>query len=259
MRIIADHAENVSLYVSFLLLGNKKMDSRLWPEDGELQFLADRLDDIEQEIRQREKVALFVDNSSLFGAVQEMQETLSGRRIDYIKLKDYLADGRTMAASRFYYSEPVVRDDADPMLLRAAKKRRSFYYVLERAGYTTIRLPQHPGFTANINIEIVYDMCAASRDAAFDTLILVAGEDEYSRIVNRLQNEKGIAVEVAFFDQKCSNKLKEAATRFVDLSEADGISELFREVRIEEENEEPEIGENGHAESHGSGAKGIVT
>lgn len=218
------------------------MDSRLWQtgrpaQDGSLQFLASRLYELEQEIRQREKVALFVDNSSLFGAVQEMQEMLSSRRIDYIKLKDYLADDRTMATARFYYSEPVVRDDADPALLRAAKKRRSFYYVLECAGYTTIRLPQHPGFSANINIEIVYDMCAASRDAAFDTLILVAGEDEYARIVNRLQDEKGIAVEVAFFDQKCSNKLKEAATRFVDLGDTDGISELFREVRIDEEGE----------------------
>ena len=213
------------------------MDSNLWPEDGGLQFLVERLDDLQEEIRQKEKVALFVDNSSLFGAVQEMQEVLSSRRIDYIKLKEYLADNRTMAAAKFYYSEPVVRDDADPALLRAAKKRRSFYYVLERAGYTTVRLPQHQGFSANINLEIVYDMCALSRDAAFDTLVLVAGDEEYARLVTRLQDEKGLAVEVAFFDQKCSYKLKEAATRFVDLGDAEGIGELFREVRLEEEGE----------------------
>lgn len=216
------------------------MDANLWPEkdlDPGIQFLFQKIEEMEEQLSEKEKVALFVDNSSLFGSVQDMQDSLGGRRIDYIKLKEYLAGGRTVPSARFYYSEPVVRDDADPALLRAAKKRRSFYYVLERAGYLTVRLPQHQ-FSANIGLEIAYDMCALSRDGSFDTFVLVAGDEDYARIVKRLQEEKGLAVEVAFFDQTCSYKLKEAATRFIDLGREEGINELFREVRSEQEDED---------------------
>jgi uncharacterized LabA/DUF88 family protein len=184
-----------------------------------------------EEMRRGSRVAIFVDNISLFGGVQDMQEVFGTRRIDYIKLRDYLANGRTVLSSRFYYSEPFVRDDSDSTLIQAAKKRRAFYYVLERNGYLTIRLPDYK-FSSIVSLEIVYDICSLSRDGLFDTFILVAGEEDYTRVVKRVQEERGLAVEVAYFDKICSQKLKGAATKFIDLEK--GL-ELFREFQDERE------------------------
>jgi uncharacterized LabA/DUF88 family protein len=193
------------------------------------------LQKIEQLLMAKEKICLFIDNSNLFGAMQEFSQN---DRIDYIKLKEFLAHGRTIASARFYYSEPPFpRDNVEPEVMQAAlesvRKRKSFYYVLERSGYTTICLPQRSNHVNSfvekgLDTELVYDMCAMSRDGRIDTFILVAGDEDYARIVSRLRQDTGVKVEVAFFDAQCSYKLKEAATTFIDLGQQETRELVFR-------------------------------
>ena len=193
------------------------------------------------EIRRKERVCLFIDNSDLFGAVQSSQTTY-GKRVDYIKLRDVLSEGRSVNSSRFYYSEPAYPRDATSdeaqEAAAAAKKRQSFYYVLQRAGYTTVSLPQRDyDDDLGLEIEIVYDMCAASMDGKFDTIILVAGNEDYARTISRLRQDTGISVDVAFFANSCSYRLRQAANRFIDLTEERISEEIFRNLDREERSE----------------------
>ena len=199
-------------------------------------------------LRTKEKVCIFVDNTDLFDAIQDIRTT-HGKKVDYIKLKEILADDRTVNRANFYFSEPSppkfyfsdppyskeVKEEGEESLL-AAKKRQGFYYVLQKAGYSVVCLPQRERYDPHsgeyylddtMSLEIVYDMCMMSQKN-FDTFILVAGSEDYARIVSKLRQDYGVNVEVAFFGSSCAAKLRDSANRFIDL-EQDGIMrELFR-------------------------------
>lgn len=89
-------------------------------------------------VKGRERVCVFIDNSNLFHAVRMMnQETGKHKKLDYIKVKDFLADGRRTDV-RFYYSdtEEEWEDEAK------SQSRQKFYSFLENIlGFTMIRLP----------------------------------------------------------------------------------------------------------------------
>jgi uncharacterized LabA/DUF88 family protein len=203
--------------------------------------LNERVKDLEW----RERIAVFIDNSNLFRAIHHLNGELEGRRIDYVKLKEFLTDGRILHALRFYYSEPPfprkshLSPDEYEAAKEAASKRQSFHYVLERNGYETIAIPQRQirisrDFDEPIVIdkglepEIIYDMCALSRDGKYDTFILVAGDEEYARAIQKIQQEKAINVEVAFPSTDCSPRLQDIATDFIDLLQ---YEDVFRNVK----------------------------
>lgn len=181
--------------------------------------------DILDAIRQQEKVCIFVDNSNLFHALRGVTD----RKMDYLGLREFLADGRD-ADVRFYYS--VLSDAND----EASLKRNKFYDFLERVGrYQMISLPLKEKFSENshtyeekgLDCEIVYDMARLATIGHYRTFILVAGDEDYARTVRRVRLETGISVEVAFFGNfGCSSTLKKEASDFIDLSKA---NQLFLE------------------------------
>jgi uncharacterized LabA/DUF88 family protein len=193
------------------------------------------IENVFSDMRRKERVCLFIDNSDLFSAVQNNTATY-GKRVDYIKLREFLANGRSVNASKFYFGEPSFpKEGSDPREIEeaaiAAKKRQGFYYVLQRAGYTTVCLPQHDeDYERGLDIELVYDMCALSRAGAFDTFVLVAGDENYARTVSRIRQDTGISVEVAFFANSCSYKLRQAANKFCNLGDQDVIQQIFFEL-----------------------------
>lgn len=211
--------------------------------------LAEMIESLKKEVRRQERVAIFVDNSNIFGAITDLPQ-LYGKRLDYVKLKDFLADGRTVSQAFFYYSEPPFPKGENPEVLSEArdalKKRKAFYRVLHCAGYRTICLPQrvrHIGganggefLEKGLDTELVYDMCALSRDGNYDTFILAAGAEDYARPVERIRQDTGIRVEVAFFEgANCSYRLQEAASHFIDLGKhLDGLffARSFSEMEV---------------------------
>jgi uncharacterized LabA/DUF88 family protein len=203
-------------------------------------------------LKRREKVCIFVDNTDLFDAIQEIRST-HGKKVDYIKLKEILADDRTVNRANFYFSEPSppkfyfsdppytkeVKEEGEDSIV-AAKKRQGFYYVLQKAGYTVVCLPQRERYDPQsreyyiddtMSLEVVYDMSMMCQKN-FDTIILVAGSEDYARIVSRLRQDHGVNVEVAFFGSSCSAKLRDAANRFVDLEQDCVMHELFRGMDV---------------------------
>lgn len=187
------------------------------------------LEDVWEEIRRRESVCLFVDNSNLFGAIQGLQRLIAGRKIDYIKLRDYLGDGRSINCAKFYYNEPFFPKEGDPKAIEeailAAQKRQGFYHVLQKAGYSTVCLPEGRD---SIEMDLIYDMATLSRTGQFNTFVLVAGNENYARTAMRVRQETGTNVEVAFFQESCSHRLRQAANDFLNLSEPEIIAEIFR-------------------------------
>ena len=202
----------------------------------QLEGIHETIDELWEIAQSRENVAIFVDNSEIFEAIRNLPKTvLRGRRMDYIKLKEHLADSRNLGCAYFYFSEPQLPKIGFDMARKAAEKRETFYYALERGGYFTICVPQTQDFRAEesfsvepVSGDVIYDMCALSRMGKYDTFILVAGDASYARTVKRLRQDTGITVEVAFFGSDCSPRLKEAANHFTDLSES--VDELFMEV-----------------------------
>jgi uncharacterized LabA/DUF88 family protein len=191
-------------------------------------------------IRSQERVCLFIDNSNLFHALRSLK--LGNFRLDYIKLRDYLADGRT-ACVRFYYSTPndFNGQSSEDYRSRQVKRNKFYDFLAENLGYHMIELPlrertvtEEDGSQTQVPVEkgldceIVYDMAILSRTNRYNTFVLIAGDEDYARTVRRIRQETGVAVEIAFFQSAgCSSKLIREATKFIDLDSV--RDQLFRE------------------------------
>lgn len=212
---------------------------------------------------------MFVDNSNLFHAIRSQ----GNKKLDYVRLRDYLADGRSIDV-RFYYSDPFEDDDTkyiDAGLNEKRASRDRFYRFLEeRLQFEMIRLPlrMRSGYDAvalalvnhlrkeltddeilkivgqksywlhqiegenkvpeekGLDCEVVYDLAKLSTFGHYTNFILVAGDEDYARSLQKLRRETGIGVEVAFFSNVCSSILQREATAFIDLT---NIQNLFKE------------------------------
>lgn len=178
-------------------------------------------------MKAQERVCAFIDNSNLFHALRSMD--LGTKRMNYHALRDVLADGRTPTI-RFYYSLPQ-QPAEDIGMRRKQEQRTKFYEYLEsRANYTMICLPLRekrvviegvPTSVAEekgLDAEIVYDMAVLSRTGRYNSFVLVSGDEDFARVVRRIQTETGMPVEVAFFGSAgCSSALIKEATKFIDL------------------------------------------
>lgn len=204
------------------------------------QDIQDVMNKFLKALRKKERVCLFIDNSNLFHALLGMN--LEDRRLDYIKLRDYLADGRDVTV-RFYYSSPPSASTGEEQH-KQAKRNRFYDFLGDTLGYTMIELPlrertvvldgetQQVPVEKGLDCEIVYDMAILSRSGRYDAFILVTGDEDYARTIRRIKNETGLAVEVAFFSGSgCSSVLVREASKFIDLSKVQ--NELFRPYRRE--------------------------
>ena len=186
-------------------------------------------------------MCIFVDNSNLFHAIKALKQE---RSLNYIKLKERLADGRDTDV-RFYYSMPNRPDKANLKAYNQYEKLAKFYTGIEGLGYYMVGLPlreralfHNGGMTIvpkekGLDCEIVYDMAMLSRTGEYNVFVLVAGDEDYARTVRRIRSDADIRVEVAFFSHAgCSNILIQEASKFIDLSNE--IGSLFRENRLKE-------------------------
>lgn len=177
-------------------------------------------------MRAQERICVFIDNSNLFHALRSMD--LGSKRMNYHALREVLADGRTPTI-RFYYSVPQQAEDS--CLRRKQEQRSKFYEYLEnKAGYTMICLPLREKTVMvdgiptpmaeekGLDAEIVYDMAVLCRTGRYNSFVLVSGDEDFARVVRRIQTETGMPVEVAFFGSAgCSASLVKEASKFIDL------------------------------------------
>jgi uncharacterized LabA/DUF88 family protein len=159
------------------------------------------------------RICVFIDNSSLFRALSELGVD---DRFDYRRLSQWLVRDRQPDVIRLYIGE--VRTDT--------QRRYRFYQALEKAGIQVVRIFQprsrasNAAFdavnTAKIEVEITWDICEVVERPDIDSIVLVSGSQELARIVTKVV-ERGVNVEVVFFEEACSPVLRSRATSFRQL------------------------------------------
>jgi uncharacterized LabA/DUF88 family protein len=219
-------------------------------------------------LRAQTRVCLFLDNSNLFHVIRGM----GMKKLDYIRLRDFLADGRTTDV-RFYYSEPQSENDS----VKRASRERFYRFLEDKVSFNMIRLPlrERSGYDAaasnlvnhlrrsklsdddilriadqrygwlqqitgnelvfeekGLDCEIVYDMARLSRTGSYSNFILVAGDEDYARTVRKIRDDTGITVELAFFGGNACSKALQRAAS--SFLDLNDIPNLFSDYRSEE-------------------------
>ena len=147
---------------------------------------------------------MFIDNSNLFHGIRGQ----GTKKMDYVKMRDYLADGRSVDV-RFYYSEPINEDDSKYFDSMGAEKKASrdrFYRFLEdRLGFYMIRLP--------LRLRSGYDAATLSlinylrQQMTDDEILRITGQKSYwIRQIegDKVAEEKGLDCEIVYDMAKLS-------------------------------------------------------
>lgn len=155
------------------------------------------------------RVMIYIDNSNLFTTANQFY---SGKKIDYPKLIHILLDDRILADVKIYGSEP------DPPIAEQSK----FYKFLRAQGYLITILPLKrcsKGFEEKgVDMALGMDMLIDGFKKHFDCAILVSGDRDYARLVEKVRRDCGWSVEVAFFEKGISAELKLSAQKFINLT-----------------------------------------
>jgi len=219
-------------------------------------------------MRAQTQVCMFVDNSNLFHAIRGM----GLKKLDYIRLRDFLADGRS-ADVRFYYSELQTDNDSND---KKAGRDRFYKFLEDKLSFNMIRLPlrERSGYdpasmamvthlrrhmsddeiltltnqrhfwlrqiSGNENIleekgldcEIVYDISRLARTGYYSSFVLIAGDEDYARSVKKVREETGIPVELAFFGNGKCSTALQKAA--TSFIDLTNVPNMFTDYRSEE-------------------------
>ena len=154
-------------------------------------------------IRESDRVGIFIDGANLFYAAAHL-----GIEIDYVRLLQSLTHGRRLL--RAYYYTGV-----DPI----NEKQQGFLLWMRRHGYRVVAkdLVQFPDGSrkANLLVEIAVDML---RLAEFcDTIILLSGDGELAYALNNL-SYRGVQIEVVSLRVMTSERLIDIADQYRELT-----------------------------------------
>jgi len=145
------------------------------------------------------RIYLFIDDSNIFiegqrtAALREPADATARARfrIDYGRLLEWIAEGRTLANVYLVGSRPPAID--------------SFWKVLPKHGITPSVFDRHGGREKGVDHDLVAEMIETSVgvEKTDAVIALVAGDGDYRSTLDRL-NGKGWQVEVYFWSSGCS-------------------------------------------------------
>jgi uncharacterized LabA/DUF88 family protein len=198
------------------------MDQNMLSTEQISQQLAQVASRLETVASESQKVTIFIDNTNLGLTIRKIDPNY---QICYNKLAKHLANGRQIRQCRIYYS------DIDPrgnMTHEEAAKRYSrdgFYNWLRQQGFWLKELTQTSRADGTmkekgLDAAIIKDMERLLNSRTNDTVVLVAGDQDYREVILEAQSHHFTPVEVAFFPEFASRNLILAASKFVNLSES---------------------------------------
>lgn len=135
-----------------------------------------------------------------------------GRALDYEALVEELADGR--------YVVNVCAFDAC-----SGSQRPNHLRNLESLGYMVFARRLVNDVQKGVDVELACEMLSHAFRGSYDVAILVSGDADFIPVVKRVR-DLGKQVEVASFSNACSQEMRCAGNRFVDL---DGVP-VFKEA-----------------------------
>jgi uncharacterized LabA/DUF88 family protein len=168
-------------------------------------------------VRMRDfRVLIFADEANVLGIAR-----LFNRRIDWLKLRDYLADpaqGRDLIEMVIYVGLPPIGGQWEEMrnnkerFLRWA--RMNGFLIVSKQGSPT----EGTHFKANVDVLMAIDAMEFALEVKPDVVVLVTGDSDFAHLASALRR-RGIRVEVAAVTQNLGNELKAAANGVIDLSD----------------------------------------
>lgn len=161
------------------------------------------------------KVLILVDESNLVSSIR-----LSGRNLDWIKLRDYLvraADGRRLIEMVVYAGLPP----AMPEWQTERDKKNKFLFWLRSNGFLVVAKEGSPAdeghYKANVDVLMAIDAVELSVEMRPDVVILVTGDADFAHLALQLRR-RGIRIEVASMLPNLGSALKTAANEVIDIS-----------------------------------------
>lgn len=143
----------------------------------------------------------------MFHACRTVRE---GYRIDYVKLRDLLAEGRMVLKSYFFTSAAVP----------ARPQQEEFYDLLRREGFRVITKPlKNLGGEwreKGLDVALVTEMLLITFNNGFDAVVLISGDADYVDAL-RAVSQLGKRVEVASFLHTTAPDIRLVADRFIVL------------------------------------------
>ncbi len=152
-----------------------------------------------------QRVGIFIDTQNLYHSAKNLYQT----RVNFGQVvKDVLA-GRALIRAMAYV---ITTESGD---------EKNFFEALEKMGIEAVTkdLQVFFGGAKKADWDVGLAVDAIKMAPKLDTVILVSGDGDFVPLVDYLKINEGCQVEVVSFGQSTSQKLKEAADEFIDLSE----------------------------------------
>ncbi|MCJ7456195.1 NYN domain-containing protein [Candidatus Bathyarchaeota archaeon] len=148
------------------------------------------------------RLAIFVDGANIDRASKDM-----GIRINYRRLKAFLAGNRVVVLANYYNSKSSELGEL------------AFYSRLQILGYKLVLGPKkvqdHP--QREVDVQIAVDMVSGAYTDLFDIALLASGDGDFAPAVRKLRSLNK-SVEVASFRKQLSMSLTTTASRVIDLT-----------------------------------------
>jgi len=172
-----------------------------------------------------ERVAIFIDGSNIFHTAPKFA---SGFKVDYRKLIEKLAAGRKLVRPYFYGPHGVPPNKGQVQFFDALRHSGINVKTSPLRGreyecpYCSEKVYTH--VEKGVDVALVTDMLALAFQNAYDTAVVVSGDNDLVEAVKEIQR-LGKRVEVAAFSIGIGRELKTTADLYVCLDEiADEIS-----------------------------------
>lgn len=158
------------------------------------------------------RVLIFVDESNVTSAAKTYN-----RKLDWIKLRDHLVNGRELIEMVVYAGLPPAMSEWQS----ERDKKSKFLFWLRSNGFLVVAKDGSPAdeshYKANVDVLMAIDGVELSTQMQPDVVILVTGDADFSDLALRLRRQ-GIRVEVASVAQTLGAGLKTSANGIIDLA-----------------------------------------
>lgn len=152
-----------------------------------------------------QRVGIFIDTQNLYHSARN----LYGARVNFAAVVKEALGGRALIRARAY----VVSTEGG--------EENNFFEALGKSGIEVKTKPLQifAGGAKKADWDVGLAVDAIAMAPKLDTVILVTGDGDFCPLVEYLQMHEGCQVEVVSFGKSSSQKLKEVADEFLDLSD----------------------------------------
>ena len=158
------------------------------------------------------RVLIFVDESNVTSSAKA-----SNRKLDWIKLRDFLIGERALLEMVVYAGLPPAMTE-----WQAERDRKNkFLHWLRSHGFLVVTKEGAPAdeahYKANVDVLMAIDAVELTTAMAPDVIVLVTGDADFAPLALQLRR-RGIRVEAASLAQTLGAGLKTAVNEVIDLA-----------------------------------------